>query len=122
MGLRSRTLAFPFRQALVSARRRKTLSQAQLGKLVGLPQAHISGIESGRIVPRYDTLLELVRVLDYDLVLVPRELVPIVESLVRERDHGSWSVEDAPLYEPDADDGDIAPNPAAKSGRTKGRR
>ena len=37
---------------------------------------HISGIESGKIVPRYDTLLDLVRVLDYDLLTVPRSLVP----------------------------------------------
>ena len=38
------------------------------------------------LVPRYDTLLELVRTLDYDLMMVPRALVPVVQSLVR--DHG----------------------------------
>ena len=37
---------------------------------------HISGIESGKIVPRFDTLLDLVRVLDHDLLMVPRALVP----------------------------------------------
>jgi hypothetical protein len=34
-------------------------------------------------VPRYDTLLDLVRVLDRDLLLVPRSLVPAVQSLIR---------------------------------------
>src|SRR5581483_3239797 len=48
-------------------------------------QRHISGIESGKIVPRYDTLLELVRALDRDLLMVPRALVPVVQSLVRDR-------------------------------------
>ncbi len=45
---------------------------------------HISGIESGKIVPRYDTLLELVRMLDRDLLMVPRALVPVVQSLMRD--------------------------------------
>jgi hypothetical protein len=34
-------------------------------------------------VPRYDTLLDVVRVLDLDLLLVPRSLVPAVQSLIR---------------------------------------
>ena len=45
---------------------------------------HISGIESGKIVPRYDTLLDLVRVLDYDLLMVPRSLVPALQALIRD--------------------------------------
>ena len=40
--------------------------------------------ESGKIVPRFDTLLDLVRVLDFDLLLVPRTLVPVVQSLIRQ--------------------------------------
>jgi hypothetical protein len=35
-------------------------------------------------VPRYDTLLEIVRMLDRDLLMVPRALVPVVQSLVRD--------------------------------------
>jgi len=34
-------------------------------------------------VPRFDTLLDIVRVLDLDLLVVPRSLVPAVESLIR---------------------------------------
>src|SRR6186997_2462854 len=64
-------------------------SQAELGQRIGLPQMHISSIESGKIVPRYDTLLDLVRTLDYDLIMVPRSLVPTVQSLIRAHAHGS---------------------------------
>jgi hypothetical protein len=46
---------------------------------------HLSGIESGKIVPRCDTLLDLVRVLDHDLLMVPRALVPAVRALMRDR-------------------------------------
>ena len=68
---------------------------------------HISGIETGRVVPRFDTLLDLVRALDYDLLLVPRALVPVVESLVRCRQAptAGEEEEDRPLYAPDEEDG-----------------
>src|SRR3569833_1318342 len=71
------------RSDLVQARRTRGWTQAELGRRVGLPQEHISVIETGKIVPRFDTLLEIVRVLDHDLMLVPRPLVPSVSALVR---------------------------------------
>ena len=75
------------RHELKEARRKRGWSQAELGRRSSLPQMHISGIESGKIVPRFDTLLDLVRVLDHDLLLVPRSLVPALQALVR--DHQS---------------------------------
>lgn len=73
------------REALKRARTNRGWSQRELSARLGLPQMHISRIESGKIVPRYDTLLDLVRILDHDLVMVPRSLVPVVESLIRDR-------------------------------------
>jgi len=72
------------RRQLKQARLERGWSQRELGKRAGLPQVHISAIETGKVVPRYDTLLDLVRVLDHDLVLVPRALVPAVNALVRD--------------------------------------
>jgi transcriptional regulator with XRE-family HTH domain len=72
------------RRELTAARKKRGWSQAELGRRAGLPQAHVSGIETGKIAPRVDTFLDLVRVLGLDLVLVPRELVPAVTTLVRE--------------------------------------
>jgi transcriptional regulator with XRE-family HTH domain len=72
------------RRELIEERRLRGWSQAELGKRLGLPQMHISGIETGKIVPRFDTLLDLVRVLDRDLLMVPRALVPAVEALIRD--------------------------------------
>jgi transcriptional regulator with XRE-family HTH domain len=87
---------------LRAARNRHGWSQAELGRRVGLPQMHISGIESGKIVPRFDTLLDLVRTLDYDLLMVPRPLVPAVQAMVREHgaveSGGSADGEERPLY------------------------
>jgi transcriptional regulator with XRE-family HTH domain len=99
-----------FSREMKAARKQLDWSQAELGRQVGLPQTHISGIETGRIVPRFDTLLDLVRVLGLDLVLVPRSLVPAIQALVRDARNPDAHKEDRPLYavtddEPeDADD------------------
>jgi transcriptional regulator with XRE-family HTH domain len=82
--LRPKGLPDEMRQELKEARSQKGWSQRELGRHVSLPQMHVSGIESGKIVPRYDTLLDYVRGLDYDLLLIPRSLVPAVLALVRE--------------------------------------
>ncbi|MGD0680662.1 MAG: helix-turn-helix transcriptional regulator, partial [Terracidiphilus sp.] len=72
------------RRALIEARKKLGWSQRDLASRLGIGQRHISGIESGKIVPRYDTLLEIVRTLDRDLVMVPRALMPLVQSLVHD--------------------------------------
>ena len=82
--LRPDGLPDDMRLELKEARVKRGWSQRELGSRLGLPQMHISGIESGKIVPRYDTLLELVRILDRDLLMVPRALVPVVQSLMRD--------------------------------------
>jgi transcriptional regulator with XRE-family HTH domain len=100
---RLRSLPEVMRQELKAARKRRGWSQAELGRRVGLPQMHISGIESGKIVPRFDTLLDLVRMLDYDLQMIPRTLVPTVQALVRDHrssnSSGDADGEERPLYE-----------------------
>jgi transcriptional regulator with XRE-family HTH domain len=81
---RPHNLPDEIRQEIKQARQAKGWSQLELGKKVRLAQRHISGIETGKIVPRYDTLLEILRALDRDLVIVPRELLPMVQATVRD--------------------------------------
>jgi transcriptional regulator with XRE-family HTH domain len=93
------------RLALKDAREKRGWTQRDLASRLGLTQTHISGIESGKIVPRYDTLLELVRILDRDLLMVPRALVPVVQSLIRDHarpDQGEG--DDRSLYADDTDE------------------
>src|ERR1700730_18619208 len=82
--LRLEALPAEMLRALKEAREKRDWSQRELGSRLGLPQMHISGIESGKIVPRYDTLLEIVRIFDRDLLMCPRALVPVVQSLIRD--------------------------------------
>lgn len=82
--LRLEGLPEDMRQTLKEVREKRGWTQRDLASRLGRTQTHISGIESGKIVPRYDTLLELVRILDRDLLMVPRALVPVVQSLIRD--------------------------------------
>jgi len=94
------------RTEIREARLAKGWSQLKLGEKVGLAQKHISGIETGKIVPRFDTTLDLLRALDLDLVVVPRALTPVVTSLARDHRrraaHGSENAE-RPLYATDGE-------------------
>ena len=101
--LRLNGLPVEMRLSLKETREKRGWTQRDLVSRVGLTQRHISGIESGKIVPRYDTILELVRILDHDLLMVPRALVPVVQSLIRDhlRDQ-SGEGEERSLYADDA--------------------
>lgn len=68
---------------LKSARQARGLSQRQLSAKSGVPQSHISKIEKGAVDLRVSSLTALARVLDLELTLVPRKMVPAVNSLVR---------------------------------------
>lgn len=68
---------------LRNARIAKGFSQRALSRLSGVPQSHISKIESGAVDLRLSSLVELARVLDMELTLVPRKSVPAVNSVVR---------------------------------------
>lgn len=89
------------RRALVRARQANHWSQRALASKVGLPQVHISAIETGKVAPRFNTLLDLVRILGFDLLLVPRPLVPAVQSLIRDSEHAASpgaDEDERPLY------------------------
>jgi transcriptional regulator with XRE-family HTH domain len=95
--LRLKGLPADLRQQIKNARAKRGWGQRELGAQIGLPQPHISAIESGETVPRFDTLLDLVRVLNLDLLLVPRALVPAVQSLIRAQQEPEGS-EERSLY------------------------
>ncbi|MGD0912238.1 MAG: helix-turn-helix transcriptional regulator [Terracidiphilus sp.] len=95
--MRLQGLPADLRQQIKDARAKRGWGQRELGGAVGLQQPHISAIESGEVVPRFDTLLDIVRVLNLDLLVVPREFVPAVQSLIRAQQEPEGS-EERSLY------------------------
>jgi transcriptional regulator with XRE-family HTH domain len=70
-------------RTIKAAREAKGLSQRALSKKAGVPQSHISKIENGAVDLRVSSLVELGRVLDLELMLVPRKATSAVQSIVR---------------------------------------
>lgn len=73
-------------EQLKAARTEKGLSQRALGQKVGVPQSHISKIESGQVDIKTSSLIELARALGLEPMLVPRRLMPALEALSRGQD------------------------------------
>ncbi|SDG97374.1 helix-turn-helix domain-containing protein [Pelagibacterium luteolum] len=86
-------------EALKEARARKGLSQRALGELTGLPQSHISKIESGAVDLQLSSLVQLARVLDLEVRLVPRKAVPAVDSVVRTTTPSVGTADQAQLHD-----------------------
>lgn len=66
-----------------AARTGKGFTQKQLGERVGLPQSHISKIESGNVDLQLSSLIEIARALSLELKLVPRKTLPAIEGVVK---------------------------------------
>jgi HTH-type transcriptional regulator / antitoxin HipB len=83
-------------EQLRDARRADHVSQKALGAAIGLPQSHVSAIETGKVDPRLSSVIEMARRLDYELMLVPRILVPAVRAMLAGDDEAPlWAVDDA---------------------------
>ncbi|MCU7373024.1 helix-turn-helix transcriptional regulator [Paucibacter sp. O1-1] len=52
-------------------------------RVPGVPQSHISKIESGGVDLRMSSLIALARVLDLELFVAPKKSVPAIKSIIR---------------------------------------
>ncbi len=70
-------------EKLKASREAKGLSQRELSRLAGVPQSHISKIESGNVDLRVSSLIELSRALGLELTLVPSNTLPAVNTIIQ---------------------------------------
>ena len=73
------------RPILLEARRAARLSQRELSRRSGVPQAAISRIEHGFVSPRTETIDRLLRACGKDLELVERAGRGLDRTMIRER-------------------------------------
>lgn len=69
---------------LREAREATQLSQRELSRLAGVPQAQISRIESNSVDLRLSSLVAIASALDLEIALVPRKAVPAIKSIMRQ--------------------------------------
>lgn len=92
---------------LREARERKGFSQRELSARSGVPQSHISKIESGGVDLRVSSLIALARVLELELFVVPKKSVPAIKSIIRiSQGQDDESEQLSPVYNLDGDSDD----------------
>ena len=70
-------------ESLKNARKSRQVNQRELGAISGIAQSHISKIENGAVDITLSTLVDLARSLDQEVMIVPRQLVPAVQAIVK---------------------------------------
>lgn len=105
MPIRRKTDHLTLAAGLVAKRRASRLSQRSVAAIAGVTQASLSRIERGISDPSLSTVLETAHALGLELRLVPRELVPAVDLLLRSPKGGTAEPQDeGPLYAPERED------------------
>ena len=69
-------------EAIRIQRRNRGMSQSQLGSLVKMPQSQLARIETGASDVRLSTLTEVARALGLEPMLIPKHLIPAVQSMI----------------------------------------
>jgi predicted transcriptional regulator len=72
-----------YMQALKTMRKLKSISQKTLSEKMGVPQSYLSNVENGKIDLRLSNFIELTRLLDHEVMLIPKDKVKLIESLTR---------------------------------------
>ncbi len=80
---------------LKTARQEKGMKQSEFGGKLGLPQSHISKIESGKTDPRLSTVIDMARIADHELMLIPKGLASVVRTMAE------GGNEQEPMWKPD---------------------
>jgi DNA-binding XRE family transcriptional regulator len=83
---------------LREGRQRAKLTQDQLALRAGLSRVSYRAIETGAAAPRASTLINIARALGMEMMLIPKELVPAVQAMLRS------GADDQPAFTADPDE------------------
>lgn len=89
-----------FFNALRETRRSRSLSQTRLGQLFGIPQSHLSELEQGQHDIKLSTFVEWARLLDFEVMLIPRQHGPAVSYLIKRSADHDYDQETPSFYGP----------------------
>lgn len=70
-------------KTLKAQREAKKFSQRELAEKIGVPQSHISKIESGKVNPRLSSFIDMARALNLEVVLIPQEKLLMITTILQ---------------------------------------
>lgn len=87
-----------------TARKARRLSQQVLARKVGIPQSHLSKIETGNVNIKLASFVEIARTLELEVLLVPRQDATMIKSLITSKERKRRGDEIGPAYTLDDDE------------------
>ena|SRR3989338_1144173 len=79
-------------------RKAKRMSQLALAGKVGIPQSHLSRIETGNVNIKLASFVEIARTLDLEVMLVPKQDAGAINSLIASKTAERHGDEVKPAY------------------------
>ena len=89
----------PILGGLSASRKTLGLNQQAVASQAGLAQTYLSKIEKAKVDPRLSTLQDVARAVKLEVMLVPNDLVPIVQALLGQH----ANPEERPLFQIEPD-------------------
>ncbi|MGB0935632.1 MAG: helix-turn-helix domain-containing protein [Alphaproteobacteria bacterium] len=82
--------------ALKKARKLAGISQNDLGQQLGVPQSHISVIETGKVDPRMSSVHELSSACNCQVMIIPNKFYGLVKNIIEEKDTNAplWALDE----------------------------
>lgn len=87
-----------------TARKARRMSQQILAQKVGIPQSHLSKIETGNVNIKLSSFVEIARALELELLLVPRQSATMIKNLIASKETKRRGDEIRPAYSLDDDE------------------
>lgn len=87
-----------------TARKAGRLSQQMLAHKIGIPQSHLSKIETGNVNIGLASFVEIARTLELEVVLVPRQDAAMIKNLMASKQARERRAEIGPAYTLDNDE------------------
>lgn len=71
---------------LTEARKKKGLTQVELASKLGIPQSSVTRVETGKVDVKLSRFVDIAKMLDLEVLLVPKQDVRMVEELLKDVD------------------------------------
>lgn len=71
---------------LTEARKKKCLTQVELASKLGIPQSSVTRVETGKVDVKLSRFVDIAKMLDLEVLLVPKQDVRMVEELLKDVD------------------------------------
>lgn len=83
---------------LAEIRKKKGVTQVEIAHKLGIPQSSVTRVETGKVDVKLSRFIELARMLDVEVILVPKNKAALLENLLNEQSEKGFPAIDGATY------------------------